>query len=565
MNRRKNIPIRDKLWFGLVILIWRVAFLFVDTILLQEQMTQQQNLHYSAVGSEQLTTNSEQWGYEASSIQYSSISTGNASWNVAITMPLYQDYENDLIQEAVEEIQENLNLSPEEIDGLGIKDVKKEQDKSLWEDIFLLEKLYKKTKNPSMLKVLIEKLAQDYQFDKAYEYLGKLIKLEGYETIDPHVYIHVIINSSAVSVMKESSIEKMRPFIEDLRVKGLLSQDDYRFYQGLFKIWYHDYDGAQILFKQITSPRYDDLFASLDETLSQISTQQDIKSYYKDALVSLVMLKHGYFSVAKKLALEVVLQNDEYILPYQILAYSHFLTNNWDTATEYFYRLIDLDQPNQYLYKFLIWVSYYRWQKYEQSVLFLSQVANLQTVGHEYNQYVVKAQKHLSALTTDVYRYLLLNYIAKKDEERMLRTWQYLLGQNDIQKADFYTYFYEVLYKPFINGKSYNLYEAKPDLAETFVAKCYEALIKEQHDVCVYGDAGVDFLRHHDNDAKSKLLYLAKNYPQAYIFHTLWDFYYRQNQTNKAKTYYIKAVSMTDNESEEGILKRKLTKFVTDF
>ena len=101
-----------------------------------------------------------------------------------------------------------------------------------------------------------------------------------------------------------------------------------------------------------------------------------IPKYYEDGLVALSLLKNGYFSIAKKLALETALRDSKYILPYQILAYTHFLTNNRETATEYFLKLADFDTTNKDLYQFLIGIGYYRSKKYDQAVLYLTQVHN---------------------------------------------------------------------------------------------------------------------------------------------------------------------------------------------
>jgi hypothetical protein len=71
-------------------------------------------------------------------------------------------------------------------------------------------------------------------------------------------------------------------------------------------------------------------------------------------LVALAALKNGYFNIARKVAITAINKNDKYILPYQILAYSHFLSNNWETAIEYFFKLADFDPNNKDMYNFLI-------------------------------------------------------------------------------------------------------------------------------------------------------------------------------------------------------------------
>jgi hypothetical protein len=87
-----------------------------------------------------------------------------------------------------------------------------------------------------------------------------------------------------------------------------------------------------------------------------------------------------------------LLTNEDYILPYQVLAYTNFLTHNREAAKDYFLKLTDFDTSNTSLYKFLIGVCYYRYGDYEQSVVYLTQVTD-------------------TTLQTDVYRYMILAYI----------------------------------------------------------------------------------------------------------------------------------------------------------
>jgi len=65
-------------------------------------------------------------------------------------------------------------------------------------------------------------------------------------------------------------------------------------------------------------------------------------------------MKNGYFSIAKKIALNALDQNDKYSLPYQVLAYTNFLTNNTEVAADYFLKLAEFDQANKDSYKFFI-------------------------------------------------------------------------------------------------------------------------------------------------------------------------------------------------------------------
>ncbi|MEI8253747.1 MAG: hypothetical protein WCG25_08650 [bacterium] len=48
------------------------------------------------------------------------------------------------------------------------------------------------------------------------------------------------------------------------------------------------------------------------------------------------------------------MKSDTYILPYQLLAYSHFLTNDRETSIDYLFKLIDINPAKEENYKFLI-------------------------------------------------------------------------------------------------------------------------------------------------------------------------------------------------------------------
>jgi uncharacterized protein YihD (DUF1040 family) len=87
------------------------------------------------------------------------------------------------------------------------------------EDINVLEKLYQKNSNLEILKVLIERLIQDYQFDKANEYVKILIKNFDYQSIDPNLYIYLKFNSQDISFASDDSIENILPTIQDYKDK----------------------------------------------------------------------------------------------------------------------------------------------------------------------------------------------------------------------------------------------------------------------------------------------------------------------------------------------------------
>jgi hypothetical protein len=52
--------------------------------------------------------------------------------------------------------------------------------------------------------------------------------------------------------------------------------------------------------------------------------------------------------------------------------------------------------------------------------------------------------------------------------------WQSILGQNNLDKSDFYTFFYNVFYLPFRNQEVFTIYNQNPALTTSFLDKCYQ-------------------------------------------------------------------------------------------
>ncbi|HBB03505.1 TPA: hypothetical protein DCZ39_01180 [Patescibacteria group bacterium] len=174
--------------------------------------------------------------------------------------------------------------------------------------------------------------------------------------------------------------------------------------------------------------------------------------------------------------MRALLGDKEYVLPYQVLAYTNFLTHNREAAKDYFLKLADFDTKNASLYKFLIGICYYRNGDNEQSLLYLAQVTD-------------------PALQTDVYRYMFLSYIQDEDATNMTRIRQNLLGASSLQPSDFALFFDQMFYIPFRTAKPFALYFDNPQLADLSIGKCSALFTRSQADVCSYGEVGLQLAK----------------------------------------------------------------------
>ncbi len=417
-------------------------------------------------------------------------------------------------------------------------------DSAIFQDLKVLEYLYQKNKNADLLQPLIEKFLHYYQFDKANQYLDLLVQEQGgYSSLvlDPKKVLYARFNDSRISIDNVNGLNTLFMLVDDYASQSKITADDQLFYKWLQSLRWYAYSGASYSFSKITDARYNDFKASYGAALSNFVRIKNPPLYYRDGLVSLTLLKNWYFVFAKRLALHSLQKDTSYILPYQVLAYANFLTQNWEASIDYFLKLADFDSANAPLYKFLIGVSYYWHGDYEQSILYLSQIT-------------------APALQTDVYRYMLLWYIQGEDTTNMVRMWQNLLGQSDLQASDFSSFFYHLFYLPFRTGKPFQLYFDTPQLALLYHDACTTIFTGDKSDICLYGEVWLQLAKQNLSWIGDKLLSLAGKYRQSTVFHLVGDYYASIKQDTLAKKYYAKALTICDDFTEQTILTNKLTK-----
>ena len=421
----------------------------------------------------------------------------------------------------------------------GMQDIWQRQ--SSLQDIRVLVSAYDKNPDQTVLVSLIQRLAANYQFDDANRYLQKLMQQAGYERLlDANVILYILLHSDTIALDSDTSIDTIMPLVIQWRSEGLLTKDDESFYQWLSAIRKKQYSVAQQSRSAFTTPRYISIAQSYQKALNEFSWSRDVPAYYQDALVSLSMLKNWYFSVAKKLALGTLMKNEEYVLPYQILAYANFLSTNWDVAAQYFLKLADFDKANSARYTFLVGVSYYRQGEYDQSLLYINQVTD-------------------TGLLTDVYRYEILSYIATNDMNNATRVRQKLLWQSDLQASDFALFFDMMFYEPYANGQPFTLARDNSQLVTFYTDSC-DRLFSWTADVCTYGEVWQDLSNVTWTWIADKLLYLSTVYHQAPISHVLGDYYLQHKDYDLAQQAYTDALSLAPSSNEKILLQTNMQK-----
>ena len=399
-----------------------------------------------------------------------------------------------------------------------------------------LRKVFQQTKDREVMNLIVETYLNEYQFVKAKKFIEDLPD-EYHKELKPSLDLRVAFNSFSLS--SKTITENLNSLVQSYISKNEISTEDQNRYLWVISLIDRNYDKFFEISAWFTSEKNKAFVSKLQWYKDQISKQMWMPEYYFDTLVSLELFNQWLFQPAKVLALYSLQQNPNYILPHQVLAYANFLTNSRDTSIEYLKKLVDLDPNNAEKYRFLMWVAYYRDEKYEQSVVMLS---------------MIKDEK----LRLDTQRYLINDYLKLNQKNKLISSWNKLLGSENLVASDFYTYFYETFFHPYSQWEEFQLYAFDTELANKMLRVCSITLQNEEKAVCTYGTIGRNIAMWQFNGLEQYLLDLVAEYPQWYLYQALWDYYIQQWDLEKAKVYLIKAISLTQKKSERSQIKKLL-------
>ena len=399
-----------------------------------------------------------------------------------------------------------------------------------------LQKIFEKTKDIEVMNLIVETYLNEYQFAKAKRFIDNLPEMYLNE-LKPSLNLRVAFNSFPLG--SPTVYGNLESLIQNYGLKNEISDEDKNRYLWVLALMNQNYDKFFEIAKNFGSEKNKTFVLKLQWYKDQIAKQMWMPDYYFDTLVSLELFNQWLFQPAKVLALYSLQQNSNYILPYQILAYANFLTNSRDTSIEYFKKLVDLDPNNAEKYRFLMWIAFYRNEKYEQSVVMLS---------------MIKDEK----LRLDAQRYLINNYLKLNQKNKLIVSWNKLLWSENLVASDFYTYFYETFFHPYSEWKEFELYAYDTELANKMLRVCSITLQDDEKVVCTYGTIGRNIALWQFDWIEQYLLNLVAEYPQWYLYQALWDYYIQQKNPEKAKAYLLKAVSLTQKTSQRSQIKKLL-------
>lgn len=411
----------------------------------------------------------------------------------------------------------------------------------LWnirEKIVVLEQIYSQQRTQEVTQLLLDAYMLDNQFDKAKAFYNSLPDaIKSY--LSNWLLFEIWINS--FSQTTETEYNSLKILLWEYQKKKVFPESKILYYQTAFDLIDRNYVQAQNEMQWLVWTKYQDFVVAIQSAFNQYLSLKDVPEYYQDWLVAYQLMNQGFLAWAKKMAIRLVNEHPDYILPHQILANADFIMWKRDSASRYFTDLLLLDRQEKSSYLYYLWICYYHLWDYSNAVLYLSQITD-------------------SKILLDSDRYLILSYIALGETDRIFVWWQRLLWYPSIKASDFYSFFEEAFWKPYRKwGESYYM-KQNMKLVQDYLSVCSLSLKWDNVQVCTYGQLWLYAIQNTPltEDMQLELARLARKYAKVELFQLLWDSAVRKWESEEATAQYMRALWLTTSTEEMNFLKQKI-------
>ena len=412
---------------------------------------------------------------------------------------------------------------------------------SLWnikEKIIILEQLYTQQKNLEVVQLLMDAYMLDNQYEKAKAFYNSLpTRIQSY--LDQWILFKIWLNSfSQTSEVEYTSLKRL---LGQYHQQGIFSDEEKLYYEVWFQLIDGNYDEAINKMQWLVGTKYHDFVVAIQSAIDQYNSLKDVPDYYKDGLIAYQLMNQWFLAGAKKVAIRLVNEHSDYILPYQILANVDFLTQRRDSASRYFHQLLELDPQEKSSYLYYLGICYYHLQDFSNAVLYLAQISD-------------------QDIMIDSDRYLILSYIALWENTRVFWGWQRLLGYNTITPADYYSFFEEAFWKPYRRGESSSYLEKNGKLVQDYLTSCPLNLTGEDAQICTYGQLWLYAIENSElsPDLQLQLSRFARRYAKPEFFQYLGEVQLMKGDKSEASASFMRALWLTKDEIEKNHLKQRI-------
>lgn len=111
---------------------------------------------------------------------------------------------------------------------------------------------YDSQSDPSLAELIVFQAIREYNFRVAHVYKEYLPT-----PLDPNLSLYLKLHSDDVRISNVKTIQSFLTEVDDMRMRNMISSDDYVFYRMLSQLWQRNIEDAILLAKQISSPKYE--------------------------------------------------------------------------------------------------------------------------------------------------------------------------------------------------------------------------------------------------------------------------------------------------------------------
>lgn len=400
-----------------------------------------------------------------------------------------------------------------------------------------LEQQYRSTQDRDIWIQLITRLSKEFNYNQAYK---ELQTLDNYsiKKMNPHLVLRIVFNSDLITpgVQNKTILSN---FVREFKNNKLITEKEAQRYNALLLLIQGDKTNFLLstpAFTNTDNSEIKDLVIDIQTKAKQTTQGHDIPSYYSDGLIALSLFQHGYPFLSQQLALNILKDNPNYILPKQILAYTHMILHQRSQAQSYFTQLINNDNTNIHNYQFFAGVCSYRLGNYTDTILYLNQISS-------------------DHIISDVIRYKILAYIALKDDTNAAKQMKTLLSQSDIQNTDMILAWENMVFIPYMYGKPYTIIEKEPTILDLYIDRCQKEPFDQK--ICQIGKIAKDIQAQTFTYSDTYLNNIIESFPRSYIYYILWEYYTKKNKEVEAQKAFVSALSLSkDNNIKDKIIKK---------
>ena len=390
-------------------------------------------------------------------------------------------------------------------------------------------------------KKFVNQLVQEFEYDEAYA----VIQSGGFslqQSLDPHIVLHILFNSELIN-NKDKDLQTIQAFIDQSYKEQRITDKEQQRYSSLIILLQGDKEKFLTILRELHTNNMtgaiSDVIQTLQQRVNQAQQGRDIPAYYSDGMITLWLFEHGYTIISKQLSLQLLASYPNYILPQQILAYSHIILKERREAKSYFLNLMNSDNSNSTTYQFFVGVSSYRMNDYVNALLYLNQIPSNTT------------------LSTDIIRYKILSYIAIKDYNKLVKQFVELLWKADLRASDMLLFWEQAVFEPYSKNTDYEILNKDWSLLQLYNKRCISSEFK--NNLCTLWEIAERIVSKQYYQLNDTIIPIVNNYPYAYLYIALWDSTRSLTDKEIAKKYYVQAMSLTKDPQIREVIKKKLT------